>query len=316
MEVKREINLFEMFIALGRGMKNLFWGLINFVCQIFKLTVQYFWITVSVTMLSVLLGFFSTTNSKTIYKGTTTILFSKEAKAAIINEFEVLNTLNTLDSKTLAKQLNISVNEARSIFCFRTYPVVDMRHDSIPDLIAFKFTAATFADSINPVMPDRLGLQISLIGAQKFDNLLNGLVTYFNENKRIARIDEASKSMLDEKIDFCIKELDRLDRFSEYDYFGGNKKTLIREGITIEPARKDLYYKNMRELLKEKDYLISVKASTPDVINFISDKFFISTFPRLYTLIIFGILGFAVSLIIAVIFKKRKNIVNFLKTKD
>jgi hypothetical protein len=191
---------------------------------------------------------------------------------------------------------------------------VDLRNDSIADIIAFKPKFEMFVDTLNPVMTDRIGVRIYLKGTNNTDKITEGLIYYFNHHPSIVKIDQAHKAMIDERIAFCITELNRLDRFSDYDYFGGGIKTIKseRSGIVMEPSRKKLYYENMRDLLKEKAYLTVLKAENPNVINFVSDKFWVRTFPRLYMLAIYLFIGLFAGLFVALVFKNRKNIWKYL----
>jgi hypothetical protein len=312
---KREMNFFELIIAVFNGIKNFFKGLLNLSCQTIKLVFNYFWLMLIITALAVVLGYFSTQSPKRIYKAHNIITFSKEARQSVENEFYVLNTLSAFDREKLAERMNLTIADISSIIEFKTYPIIDLRNDSIADIIVFKPKFEMFIDTLHPAMTDRMGIRIYLKGTADTDKIAEGLIHYFNHHPSISKIDEASKAMIDERIAFCITELNRLDKFSDYDYFGGGTKTIKseRSGIVMEPSRKKLYYENMRDLLKEKSYLTTLKAENPNVINFVSDKFWIWTFPRLYMLIIYVFIGVCVGLLAALIFKYRKNIWMYLK---
>jgi hypothetical protein len=319
MEEKREMNLFELIIACGRGIKRFFGGCINLACNSFRLAIQYFFIVIPVLAFFVFYGLHSTHPSKLIYKGRTTIQFMPETRMMIKNSLDGLNTLKNLDLPKFAQELNISEIDAKNLRFVDDFLVIDCKNDSVPDAVDYKRNKLVPADTINPAMNDRFALQIELKGATNFNVICDGLKYYFNSQKDIVRVDSMSKAVLKERIAMCDRELDRLDRFSEYDYFGGGKTSIHnswKNGFSFEPSRENLYYVNMRDLLHEKNYLTAQLVSTPDVINFSSDVVKLVMTPRYVLVIFWTILGLGIGLLFALIFKRRKNIWSYLKDKN
>ncbi|MDR2683874.1 MAG: hypothetical protein LBB53_00650 [Prevotellaceae bacterium] len=320
MDEKREMNLFELLIACNRGVKRFFCGCVNIGCNILRISIQYFWITIIVLGAFIFWGLHSTHPAKQIYRGRTVIQFAPEAKMLIESALNGLNTLSAFDKAQFADKLNISVAEAMPLRCFETFYVIDCKNDSIPDVIDYKRIKIVPADTTNPAMSDRLALQIQLIGSNNFYPFLNGLKYFFSNQQNIVRVDSMSKAVLKERIAFCDRELDRLDRLAEYDYFvGGVRQTIsndYKRGIIFEFSRKNLYYVNMRDLLREKNYLVSIAASNPDVVNYSSEFVNIVPSPRYLYVVLWWVSGFIASSILALAFKRRKQIWNFLKNKD
>ena len=316
MEEKREMNLFELIIVSFNGIKSLFKSIINLFCQTIRLSLQYFWIIGVLMALFCFAAYYITKPEQRIYKSNAMITFSKEIKPMVINELQAINTMRGSDFIKFAELMNLSHKQAEKFTEVRYYQVIDFLNDSIADMIDIKHTV-NLADTLNRCMLDHLGIRIYLKGSDDFRPFYKGLVNYFNNNQDIVRVDSASKAMIAERIAFCNRELERLDKFSDYDYFEGSKRgtaNISRKGeIRIETSRKQLYYVDMRDLLKEKNYLTTFAASNKNVINFLSENPTINIRPRWQFMVVFGTAGYILGLILALMFKRRKQIWNYIK---
>lgn len=317
MEEKREMNLFELIIVCFNGIKSLFKSIISLFCQTIRLSLQYFWLVGLVIGLFIFVALYITTSKEHIYKSETMITFSKEIKPIIINELQAINTMRGLEFEKFAELLNLSREQAKKFREIRYYQVIDVLNDSTADFIDFN-RATNLSDSLNRCMHDRLGIRIYLKGSNDFRPFYLGLVNYFNKNQNIARIDSASKAIIAERIAFCNRELERLDKFSDYDYFGGSERDVVkingRNGdIRLEPSRKQLYYIDMRDLLQEKNYLTHIASINKNVINLLSENPAVNTRPRWHFVVGFAAVGYIFGILFALIFKRRKTIWNYIK---
>jgi len=267
--------------------------------------------------LSIFAAFYITKHEHRVYKSSAMITFSKEIKPMVIKELQAINTMAGAEKARFAELMNLLPEQAAQFKEIRYYQVIDFLNDSIPDIIDLK-NKVNLSDTISPCMTDHLGIKIYLKGSTDFRPYYQGLVNYFNKNQSIARVDSASKAMIAERIAFCNNELERLDKFSDYDYFGGETRESVKlnfrnRDIRLEPSRKQLYYVDMRDLLKEKNYLTTFAASNKNVINFLSENPTIDIRPRWQLMIVFCVAGYIFSSILALMFKRRKQIWNYLK---
>ena len=316
MEEKREMNLFELIIVGFHGLKSLFKSIINLFCQTIRLSLQYFWLVGLAMGLFIFYALYITDKEERIYKSNTMITFSKEIKPMVINELQAINAMRWADFARFAELMNLSDEQAGKFREIRYYQVIDFLNDSIADVIDLN-NMASLADTLNPCMTDRLGVRIYLKGSADFRPYYQGLVNYFNKHKDIVRVDSASKAMIAERIAFCNNELERLDKFSDYDYFEGNERGAVnisRKGeFRLETARKQLYYVDMRDLLKEKNYLTNIAASNINVINLLSENPTIDIRPRWKFMVAFAAVGYVFGAILALMLKRRKQIWKYLK---
>ena len=316
MEEKREMNLFELIIAGCNGLKTFFKSIVNLFCQTVRLSLQYFWIVGLVVAGFCFIALFITKQEKRVYKSHAMITFSKEIKPLVSDELQAINAMRGFEFEKFAELMNLSHEQAKKFKEVRYYQVIDFLNDSIADVIDLH-NRANLTDTLNRCMSDRLGIRIYLKGSTDFRPYYRGLVNYFNKNKDIARIDSASKMMIAERIAFCDKELQRLDKFSDYDYFEGSDRSAARISkkgeIRIESTRKQLYYIDMRDLLREKNYLTNIYASNKNVINVLSENPALDIRPRWHYVVVFAVAGYIFGIILALMFKRRKQIWNYIK---
>lgn len=309
MSDNKEINLFDLLIMLWKKIKSFSIRTFNFFKEVLCLFIKYFWIVIPSIIIFAILGYWMTTPEKTKYSAEGIITFVPENQILIENEFQILNSLKNNESSLFKKEFNINQQQLSKLLEFKVFPIVDFQKDSIPDFVLPRNDYHTKTDTTNPIMRDMLAVRIILNGTTEYKPYLDGLVKYFNNRENLFKTDSISKSLIRNRIDFCDKELERLDRFSEYDYFGGGKqvlKTNQQQGITLESSRKNLYYKDMHNLIKEKNYLISYLTNKNDVINFTSQNMNVTSVPRIYRLLIYIILGFVLGITIAYLIKRRK----------
>ena len=191
----------------------------------------------------------------------------------------------------------------------RVLPVIDFRSDSIPDAVALANVPSLMSDTLNTVVPYMFSIRFILKGTTDYKPYMEGLVSYLDNIESLRTTDSVAKALTNSRIDFCNKEIERLERFSEYDYFGGGKfavKTNYRDGITIEPSRRRLYYADIRDLIKEKDFLSAYIANKKNVINFVSPYMAVSCIPRKYILALFLVLGYLSGLFVSYLVQRRK----------
>ncbi|MDR1591864.1 MAG: hypothetical protein LBS16_03145 [Prevotellaceae bacterium] len=314
MEHRREMNLFEMLVTFFNWLKKLLTGLLRLLATTLKLTYHYAWMVAIVTVLFLACGLYLSRPTKQLYKGSTTILFSPDLRQYVQNGFEQLNSYCLAEPERLADALQIDDTLACRIRSIQTYPVIDLKNDSIPDFVDYDRTANFGTDTFNVVMPDRFGVKVAIRQSPDFMPIQQGIKRYFETQADFTRVNEASKALLLERIAFCNKELQRLDSLSNYDYFGEEKRMSMHLNgavIRFEPSRYKLFYENMRDLLNEKQRLGYELAMYPDGVSFTTENMVVQTFLRLYKLALWTLVGYLFGVLCAWGFKRRKKVKTF-----
>lgn len=309
MSDNREISLFELLIMMWRKTKKGISNLFCFIKSSLCLSVKYFWIVIPVMILFVVAGYIVSLPVNTKYSAEGVATFFTENRLALETEIKTLNSLKNTDRAIFNKQLNLTDKQTEHLREIRVLPVIDFRSDSIPDAVAMANVPSLMSDTLNTVVPYMFSIRFILKGTMDYKPYMEGLVSYLDNIESLRTTDSVAKALTNSRIDFCNKEIERLERFSEYDYFGGGKfavKTNYRDGITIEPSRRRLYYADIRDLIKEKDFLSAYIANKKNVINFVSPYMAVSCIPRKYILALFLMLGYLSGLFVSYIVQRRK----------
>ncbi len=308
MEDRREINLFEFIMMIWRKIKHSVWFIFSLCKRSLVLSFKYFWLVYPLVLVMLIAGYLLTTKENTTYEANGIAVLASENRTHIMNDIQALNSLKSDEKDFVKEKMSLSDEELKQLIEIRSFFVIDCLNDSTADMVAFKISNKLLQDTVNTVVPDMLSIQFVMKGTTNYRPYLKGLEQYFNSNNNLRLRDSVSKEMTKEKIAFCNRELDRLDRFSEYDYFGGGNKSLQlnHKGIRLEPSREYLYYQNMRDLLHEKEYLTSSLASKKGVLTFVSPHMSIATSPRYIKLFLFALLGFVIGVSIASWLQRRK----------
>lgn len=305
MAEKREVSLVDLMLMCGRGIKRGFVGLWQLFLKSLRLSIVYFWIVIPVFALVVVAGWFLTTKERTEYRAEGIITFAEENRLFITEEIAALNALRNNSPAEFEAKFGLQGKQLDYFMEFRTYPVIDYLNDSVPDAAVTKNAGSFLADSVNRVVQNMLQVRIYMKGTTDYTPYMNGLVSYLNTHPNLRRIDSLSRIRVDERIEFCETELDRLARFSEYDYFGGgerkmNLKTSWGGDLRLESSRKNLYYEDMQVLIKEKNYLEVQQARRDSTVaNTLSPYMKVSDFPRMWKLAIFAIIGAIIAVAVA-----------------
>ncbi len=307
MSEPREINLFELILMSWRGLKRLALRLILLSVKTIKLSFRYFWIVIPIMALVFLCGYLLTTKERTIFKANGIITFAVENRLAVINEIQSLNSMKYDEREQVKNIMSLTDEQIDNLLEIRSSFVIDYLDDSIPDMLVYKNGGHYLEDTLNRVVPDMLVVQFFMKGTTDYKPYVVGLEKFFDANQPLRTIDSVSKDNIERRIAFCDKELERLDRFSEYDYFGHSSQTATMkdwQGLKIEPSRANLYYINMRDLIRERDYLTNSLANKRGVVSFVSPQLSVFTYPRYLKLLLCAVLGFVLGVCVANIYKK------------
>lgn len=312
MAEKQEVSLVDLILMFGRGIKRGFVGLWQLFLKSLRISFVYFWIVIPIFALVMVAGWFLTTENRTEYRAEGIIAFAEENRLFITEEIAALNALRNNNPKEFEAKFGLKGKQIDQFLEFRTYPVIDYLNDSVPDLAVTKKAGSFVADSVNRVVQNMLQVRIYMKGTTDYQPYMQGLISYLDAQPHLRRIDTLSRARANERIEFCNTELDRLARFSEYDYFGGGEKKMTLKtswggDLKLESSRKNLYYEDMRNLIKEKNYLEVQQARRDSAVaNTLSPYMKVSDFPRMWKLAIFAIIGAIIA--VAVAFKANERL--------
>ena len=308
----REITLLELLIIIWRKLKKCLCEIFRFIKLTVCLSVKYFWVLMASMVVFFALGYVATLPILTKYRVEGVATFFTENRLALENEIRVLNSLKETNSDLFNKKFNITQQQNKYLKEIRLLPVIDFLNDSVPDVIAMENNAYIMSDTVNRVVPYMVSVCFIFRGNMDYKPYMEGLVSYLDHVESLRKTDSIAKATTMSKIAFYDKEIERLERLSEYDYFQADKGGLSldyskKQGITIESSSKRLYYEDIKKLIKERDFLSNYASNKDHVINFMSPDMMVYSFSRIKLLAIFLIVGLAVGIVLAhCIYRRRR----------
>lgn len=306
----RDMNLFDFVLYCCKGIVRLCKCIVVWLLQTLRLGLQYFWIVVPCVALGICGGWLWTKQSLTMFNGKATIVYV-EGMREVVHE-GVIDFLTLPMSEKM--EYGLTEDWLHALDRVDIYNIIDCNADSIPDYVDVDRNIG-LSDTTNVVMRDRVHLAVKLFGRKDFELFENALVKFFNSQDYLVKADERYRLLQQERLDYLVKEVARLDSFSTYDYFMKPRFLGVEKGSYIISERKqELHYDDLMCVLSNKIYVENQLLSAPEVINF-QTPFIAYSMPSLFKYLICLVLGSALGLILALAVKYRKVIVAYLKEK-
>lgn len=301
MSENREINLIELLIIIWRKIKRGIANIFHLVVASLRISIKYFWVVLPIVIIFLIGGYFFSSKHRTKYNADGIITFFTENRLSVDNEIKTLNSLKSNNRARFNELFGITDEQNSRLIEIRALPIIDYLNDFVPDVILPQMSNSIFKDSTSTVVTHMMGIRFILRGTTDYKPYMDGLVAYFDNLPQLLSIDSVAKEMANNRIRFCQQEMERLERLSEYEYFGGGNRFSLNTGskkdgggIIIEPSRKKLYYENIQELIEEQDALLSYVTGKEHVINFVSPYMNVFCIPRYIIMALFMIIGFVV----------------------
>ncbi len=305
------MNLFDFILFCCNKLWEASKWLVTMFLQLVRFGLHYCWIVVPFTILGLVAGWLWAKPFATLYKGAATIVYAEGMRDVVqkgITDF--FNLPNDVKS-----ELGIHPDLLERLLRVEVYNIVDCNTDSVVDFVDWN-RKISMSDTTDWIMRDRLHLVVKLQGTDECKPFQVALSKFFNSSEYALVAHENCKKIQEERLAFFTKELSRLDSFSTYAYFERPKVSNV-ELINVDThysSNKDLYYRDMMEVLKHKNYLEMQAMSTPEVINF-QTPFVVYAFSPIYKYMVGLLVGFIAGLCVALLVKYRKEVMLYLKEK-
>lgn len=312
--MSNEKNFFDLVLAFCQWVKGCCKRILSCITRTIRLSLQQWWAVVIGLALSVGVGLWHSSAPRRLFYGDAVILFAPEARQQVIAQLDYLGSL--CHNPQMADKLGLKTDYANTIHRINHFNVIDFKNDSVADIIEYKKIGSFLADTSNVVMPDRVSVRVYLRHETDFNTFCQALQNYLSNQSDIARIDSVRKANLQQYIDFCNEELQRIDSLSNYEYFVRNQQLDLQFKQTLVMSERDqeLYYTDREQLLRQRQTAESVLYSNPNVIDFVAPMSAL-TFPRLWEMCIWIVVGYFLGLCFALLAKYRKEIMAYLKEK-
>ena len=255
----------KTFDAIGSFFKAIvknFLYFIRFSYQNFKLLAIFLLIGVGV-------GIFFSLTSK-VYKSDLTFKLNVSEANTFFDMTKSLDT-KVINEQSLAQKLDVADSIADAIKKIKPHFIIDNFNNKTPDYIDEKDNFAEL-DTINVKMKDRLNIEVRTTNLYSFPQIQNGLIYFFSNNEMFKEENKIRQQQLNQSIEFIDREVKRLDELSDFEYFSESKPislTVDSTALLLGEKPRQLYYKDIAKLLKQKDSLEQILLHSMDVVRVI-----------------------------------------------
>ncbi|MGN0239232.1 MAG: hypothetical protein ACI4AW_04355, partial [Paludibacteraceae bacterium] len=240
------------------------------------------------------------------------------AQALMPIEFAV--DANMSETQNLQNLLQLEPEIARVTTRFEHFPVIDFRHDSVPDMIDYKRSHKR-SDTLDIVMDNRIAVRFRTKNINSVPTVQQNLLQYLNSQPQIQAAFEAKKADIERFAEFCRVQTEVLDSFIVEFYFNQgtgcqNKVRPWSPGLVVGSREVQAMHNDMFELLeRRKQVTHELSLMTAPVV--LDSNFALNPEPvrnQHIWRILFMLAGWIAGAVLAWLIEDRKNILAWLRS--
>lgn len=322
MEQPREMNLFDLFAAMGRGIGRGMKSLVAMLSRMIRLSFRQWWIVLIVVLMAIASAFYASLDKNRIYNVDAVAILNGVSKDIVSREFMALEKSSyKFAHQNLATMLNISPELAVGNYRFVTFDVIDFMADNLVDGIDFD-CEVPLTDSTAIHIPYMLALQFRTKHPDNVPQLQEAIMQYLNTREGIVAPYAQFRANLEREAKFHHDQLEKLDSLTSVFYFSHNQEAQLslqetRSGIVLGGREIKLFLEDIQdeiEILNRIDNRLAY-ASAPVVLQtpFVVDPNAMNGPIKLIAIAL--ILGWLLGLAVAALVEKRKEVLSWLRRK-
>lgn len=319
----KETSLFDLIYAAckacGRGINRI----ICLLSRMIRLSWRKAYIVLPLLILGLAAGVYWTRPENRKYKVEAVLILNGPtefdvAQALMPIEFAV--DANMSETQNLQNLLQLESGIARVTTCFEHFPVIDFRHDSVPDMIDYKRSHKR-SDTLDIVMDNRIAVRFRTKNINSVPTVQQNLLQYLNSQPQIQAAFEAKKADIERFAEFCRVQTEVLDSFIVEFYFnqGTGSQNKVRPwspGLVVGSREVQAMHNDMFELMeRRKQVTHELSLMTAPVVldsNFALNPEPVRN-PHIWR-ILFMLAGWIAGTILAWLIEDRKNILAWLRS--
>ena len=223
MEQPREMNLFDLFAAMGRGIGRGMKSLVAMLSRMIRLSFRQWWIVLIVVLMAIASAFYASLDKNRIYNVDAVVILNGVSKDIVSREFMALEKSSyKFAHQNLATMLNISPELAVGNYRFVTFDVIDFMADNLVDGIDFD-CEVPLTDSASVHVPYMLALQFRTKHPNNVPQLQEAIMQYLNTREGIVAPYAQFRANLEREAKFHHDQLEKLDSLTSVFYFSHTK---------------------------------------------------------------------------------------------
>lgn len=319
----KETSLFDLIYAAckacGRGINRI----ICLLSRMIRLSWRKAYIVLPLLILGLAAGIYWTRPENRKYKVEAVLILNGPtefdvAQALMPIEFAV--DANMSETQNLQNLLQLEPEIARVTTRFEHFPVIDFRHDSVPDMIDYKRSHKR-SDTLDIVMDNRIAVRFRTKNINSVPTVQQNLLQYLNSQPQIQAAFEAKKADIERFAEFCRVQTEVLDSFIVEFYFnqGTGSQNKVRPwspGLVVGSREVQAMHNDMFELLERRKHVThELSLMTAPVVldsNFALNPEPVRN-PHIWR-ILFMLAGWIAGTILAWLIEDRKNILAWLRS--
>ena len=319
----KETSLFDLIYAAckacGRGINRI----ICLLSRMIRLSWRKAYIVLPLLILGLAAGIYWTRPENRKYKVEAVLILNGPtefdvAQALMPIEFAV--DANMSETQNLQNLLQLEPGIARVTTLFEHFPVIDFRHDSVPDMIDYKRSHKR-SDTLDIVMDNRIAVRFRTKNINSVPTVQQNLLQYLNSQPQIQAAFEAKKADIERFAEFCRVQTEVLDSFIVEFYFNQgtgcqNKVRPWSPGLVVGSREVQAMHNDMFELLeRRKQVTHELSLMTAPVVldsNFALNPEPVRN-PHIWR-ILFMLAGWIAGAVLAWLIEDRKNILAWLRS--
>ena len=319
----KETSLFDLIYAAckacGRGINRI----ICLLSRMIRLSWRKAYIVLPLLILGLAAGIYWTRPENRKYKVEAVLILNGPtefdvAQALMPIEFAV--DANMSETQNLQNLLQLEPEIARVTTRFEHFPVIDFRHDSVPDMIDYKRSHKR-SDTLDIVMDNRIAVRFRTKNINSVPTVQQNLLQYLNSQPQIQAAFEAKKADIERYAEFCRAQTEVLDSFIVEFYFnqGTGSQNKVRPwspGLVVGSREVQAMHNDMFELLeRRKQVTHELSLMTAPVV--LDSNFALNPAPvrnQYLWSILFMLAGWFAGVVLAWLIEDRKNILAWLRS--
>lgn len=301
----REIDLFDLFASIGRGIKNLFTGLFDALMWCLFFAVKKYKILLIFVVLGLVYGIFKVSTGRNYYSSNMLIRSNAVSSFELKIKLDEFNNFfaqaNEFSDKVLREELNMDSISLSNIKGINSYYGIDLNADETIEYFDLKENH-NLSDTINIRDKNYLLVQAEIYDPTVLPEFQKNFISYLNRQPLLVKENKQRLENIKKLIDGYDLEIMYLDSFQKVNYFTPNQPSISMEQnqILLGEARKQFVHGAKFAITEDKDEIISDYTVFSDPVTVINDFSLAvkqensSLFGVIKDVIIFGLFGFIV----------------------
>jgi hypothetical protein len=268
---EKEIDLPELFRRLSISLGRMFKALGNFsLLPLFFFSASGFnWVISIIAGLAVSVLVWKTAESS--YVSDLVLRVNIKPTDEVITYVNRLNTLCSENDKTrLADAISLDVQQTENIRDIEAFWIIDNGNDGIPDYVDYQGRHNVY-DTINPMMDDRLNVNVRIRQPQELAKIRDGIINFINSYPLFQQRNALRLKQNTEMLARLEYDIDRLDSLQKIIYFVNNKNEKTGQLVFLQEQKTQLLHEDIYKLFGKKQDLEEECSIYGNIVTVISD---------------------------------------------